>query len=63
MVEEYSEDYKIPHYMKYSSELVGFEVIKPSLVNNKFVAYLIKGEDDLGPFEGNRRYNEFYALR
>lgn len=29
----------------------------------KYVAYLIKGEDEKGPFEVYRRYSEFDALR
>ena len=66
MVEELTNQYKIPQYSGASTGLYNsskFEVIKPSLINNKYVAYYVKGEDALGVFEGTRRYNEFFTLR
>ena len=51
--------FKIPTYgCEYAND--AFEVVCPSLVNNKYVAYTVKGEDKLGGFEGKRRYNEFF---
>lgn len=35
----------------------------PSLLNGKYVVYKVMGADTNGPFEGNRRYNEFFLLR
>lgn len=32
-------------------------------MKDKVVSYLIKGEDKLGAFEANRRFNDFYNLR
>lgn len=30
---------------------------------NKYLVYTIKGKDAFGPFEVQRRFNEFYILR
>lgn len=62
MVAEAANQYKIPHYGELSNQS-HFEVIKPVLVDNKFVAYLVKGEDTIDVFETMRRYNEFFLLR
>jgi hypothetical protein len=62
MIEEVSRKIKIPHYGDLA-HCLHFEVIKPCLINNKFVAYQVKGEDNIGSFEGMKRYNEFFALR
>ena len=35
----------------------------PTLLNGKYVVYKVSGVDERGPFEGNRRYNEFFLLR
>lgn len=35
----------------------------PTLLNGKYVVYKVSGVDSHGPFEGNRRYNEFFLLR
>lgn len=35
----------------------------PTLLNGKYVVYKVAGTDKVGPFEGNRRYNEFFLLR
>ena len=40
-----------------------FGLMDPSLLNSKYVVYKVTGEDSHGPFEGNRRYNEFFLLR
>ena len=40
-----------------------FTCRSPSLVNGKYVAYLIVGKDRFGTFEGKRRYNEFFLIR
>jgi hypothetical protein len=62
MFEDVMHRFRIPHYgCDYGNE--AFKVISPSLINNKYVAYTVKGEDKLGPFEGKRRYNEFYLVR
>lgn len=54
--------FKIPQYgCEHTKET--FQVVSPSLINNKYVAYTVKGEDNLGSFEGKRRYNEFYNIR
>jgi len=37
--------------------------VKSPVLTNKFVSYGITGEDSMGVFEGQRRYNEFYLLR
>lgn len=59
MFEDVMHKFKIPHYgCEFSNE--SFQVVSPSLINNKYVAYTIKGEDKLGSFEGKRRYNEFH---
>ena len=53
---------RIPQYgCERSNE--AFAVTQPSMINNKFVAYTVKGVDKLGTFEGRRRYNEFYLIR
>lgn len=62
MVEDLTNKYKIKHYGTMSAN-TKFEVLSPLLINNKFVAYHIKGEDALGPFEGKRRFNEFFQFR
>ena len=62
MLEEVANEYRIPHYGDLSNN-VHFEVVKPCLVSNKYVAYVGKGEDSLESFEGIRRYNEFFMLR
>jgi hypothetical protein len=62
MIEEAAQVYRIPHYGDMSNHS-HFEVIKPCLVGNKYVAYQVKGEDNLDAFEATRRYNEFYMLR
>jgi len=33
------------------------------LVNNSYIIYEISGIDNLGPFDGDRRYNHFHILR
>lgn len=40
-----------------------FGLMDPSLLNGKYVVYKVCGVDSQGPFEGNRRYNEFFLLR
>ena len=40
-----------------------FGLMDPSLLNGKYVVYKVLGQDSLGTFEGNRRYNEFFLLR
>ncbi len=62
MIDEVSNQFKIPHYGDLA-HCHHYEVIKPCLINNKFVAYQVKGEDNLDSFEGMRRYNEFFTLR
>jgi sorting nexin-1/2 len=62
MVEEVSNQFKIPHYGDLA-HCHHYEVIKPCLINNKYVAYQVKGEDNLDSFEGMRRYNEFFTMR
>ena len=32
-------------------------------MNNSYIVYHIAGRDDLGPFQGQRRYNHFHTLR
>jgi len=39
-----------------------FEVINPTIYGN-IVKYTVKGEDEKGPFESYRRFNEFFALQ
>jgi hypothetical protein len=54
--------FRIPHYgCDHAKET--FLILSPSLINNKFIAYTVKGEDNLGVFEGKRRYNEFFLIR
>jgi hypothetical protein len=62
MLEDVANEYRIPHYGDFSHNL-HFEVIKPCLINNKYVAYQVRGEDSLGSFESMRRYNEFFMLK
>ena len=62
MLEDVANEYRIPHYGDLTNN-IHFEVIKPCLIQNKYVAYQLKGEDSLETFEGMRRYNEFYMLR
>lgn len=45
----------------YNGDPKSFEVIDPQ--KGAFVTYTIKGYDNEGPFEGTRRYNDFYKLR
>ena len=60
--EELMVNFKVPHYgCEHTKET--FQVINPSLVNKKYVVYNVRGEDNLGFFEGQRRYNEFYQIR
>jgi len=40
-----------------------WRISAPELVNNSYIVYEITGQDKLGPFEGERRYNHFHALR
>lgn len=40
-----------------------FGLMDPTLLNGKYVVYKVAGSDKAGPFEGNRRYNEFFLLR
>ena len=40
-----------------------WRISAPELVNNSYIVYEITGRDKLGPFEGERRYNHFNALR
>lgn len=52
-------NFKVPHYgCDHCKD--SFQVSTPCLVNNKYVAYTVKGEDNWGYFEGKRRYNEFH---
>ena len=44
MLEEIANDFKIPHYGDLSNN-VHFEVTRPVLIQNKYVAYQVKGED------------------
>jgi hypothetical protein len=62
MIDEALKEYRIPHYGELATQ-THFEVIKPCLVGNKYVAYQVKGEDSLDSFEATRRYNEFFLLR
>ncbi len=62
MIEEAANDYRIPHYGDLSNNMQ-FEVVKPCLISNKYVAYVVRGEDSLEGFEATRRYNEFHTLR
>lgn len=62
MIAEAAQTYKIPHYGDMSNHS-HFEVIKPCLVGNNYVAYQVRGEDNLDAFEATRRYNEFFMLR
>eukprot|EP00347_Sterkiella_histriomuscorum_P006955 403350798 len=62
MVEDLVNQFKIPHFGHMTNNNK-FEVVSPALVNNKYVAYHIRGEDSLGQFDGQRRYNEFYQFR
>lgn len=39
-----------------------FMVLKPTMTGGHIV-YFVKGCDNQGPWEGQRRYNEFYLLR
>ena len=42
----------------------GFSLGSPSLLSGKYMVYLTTGIDTKGvPFQGNRRYNEFFHLR
>lgn len=62
MFDEIMTKFKIPLYgCDHSRE--SFQVISPTLINNKFITYTVKGEDNLGYFEGKRRYNEFFLIR
>jgi len=47
MVEELVQKYKIPHYGAMTNN-IKFEVVQPTLINNKYVTYYIIGEDSLG---------------
>lgn len=62
MIEEFANEYRIPHYGDLSNNSQ-FEVVRPCLISNKYVAYQVKGEDSLEGFEATRRYNEFFMLR
>ena len=62
MIEDAANEYRIPHYGDLSNNS-HYEVVKPCLVGNKYVAYVVRGEDQLEGFEATRRYNEFYTLR
>ena len=54
--------FKVPHYgCEHSKD--SFQVYSPTLVNNKYVVYNVRGEDNLGYFEGKRRFNEFFVIR
>ena len=56
-------DFKIQLYGCQKSQET-FSLGKPSLLNGKYVVYMTSGKDCSGvPFQGNRRYNEFYQLR
>lgn len=52
MVEELVNQYKIPHFGTLMTFNNKFEVVSPTLINNKYVSYQIRGEDALGQFEG-----------
>lgn len=45
----------------YKGDPSSFEVIDP--IVGSHVTYTVKGYDDEGPFEGTRRYNDFFKLR
>lgn len=40
-----------------------WKLTQPQLVNNSYIAYDIEGKDHLGPFNAQRRYNNFFELR
>lgn len=62
MFDEHMNEFSIPHYNCKNSDET-FIVANPSLINNKYVAYNIKGVDNLGAFDGKRRYNHFNLIR
>ena len=51
-----------PNYVAQSSEdTAGFCVSDP--VKGSHITYAVRGIDEEGSFEGQRRYNDFYAVR
>ena len=46
--------------VQYSAE---WKLTQPQLVNNSYIVYDIEGKDHLGPFNAQRRYNNFFELR
>mmetsp|Transcript_78684 Transcript_78684/g.109002 ORF Transcript_78684/g.109002 Transcript_78684/m.109002 type:complete len:104 (+) Transcript_78684:402-713(+) len=62
MFDEHIREFSIPHYNCKNSD-TSFVVANPSMINNKYVAYEIMGIDNLGAFDGKRRYNHFSQIR
>jgi hypothetical protein len=46
----------------YEDENYNFRVVKPQL-HGSHIVYQVQGLDKQGPWEGTRRYNQFYCLR
>jgi sorting nexin-1/2 len=46
---------------QYSKDLSGYSVSDPT--KGSHTTYTVRGVDMEGPFEGSRRYNDFFALR
>jgi len=45
----------------FAKDVSGFSVSDP--VKGGHTTYTVRGQDNDGPFEGSRRYNDFYVLR
>ena len=45
----------------FAKDVSGFSVSDP--VKGGHTTYTVRGHDDDGPFEGSRRYNDFFTVR
>jgi hypothetical protein len=45
----------------FAKDVSGFSVSDPT--KGSHTTYTVRGQDNDGPFEGSRRYNDFHALR
>jgi ligand-binding sensor protein len=63
MVDEVIDKINFPSFYGCNNAIKTYTVSAPIMINNKYVAYVVVGEDRLGLFDGKRRYNEFYMVR
>jgi len=66
LYKEAIKNFRIPQYgfeeRLQNKDIELWRIGKPQLINNSHIVYTIEGVDNMGPFDGNRRYNHFHAL-